>query len=386
MFLAAALAASVLFISPPAAHAAHASPGYWMLTADGQVYAFGGAEQLGSPFSIPGRVKITPTPSGNGYWVLSAAGSVYNYGDAGYFGIAPSVPFDEDYTTMAATPTGKGYWLFTSKGRVFRFGDAQHFGDLAGTPLNGPVLDAVATPTGQGYYMVGSDGGVFTFGDAKFYGSTGNKKLNKPVMSLAPDPDGVGYWLVASDGGIFTFEAPFHGSTGNLRLNKPISGMVASPTGGGYLMVAEDGGVFTFGDVPFYGSLGNNPPAHPVVSIAAIGNPPPPPVYQSRTIFDTAGTGSTDSQPFQLVATTTTMQWHCGQASDYSAGCNFAVYEYDTGTILDYVSANPGQSGVLTLHPRVNGRHYIQIREFSINDDTSWNLSVGQDVCVQNCS
>ena len=36
--------------------------------------------------------------------------------------------------------------------------------------------------------------------------------------------------------------------------------MVASPTGFGYLMVAFDGGVFAFGDVPFHGSLGGDPP------------------------------------------------------------------------------------------------------------------------------
>jgi hypothetical protein len=88
-------------------------------------------------------------------------------------------------------------------------------------------------------------------------------------MSMAPDADGDGYWLVASDGGIFAFNAPFFGSTGSLKLNKPISGIVASPTGGGYLMVAQDGGIFSFGDVPFYGSLGSNPPAAPVVSVSA---------------------------------------------------------------------------------------------------------------------
>ncbi len=52
-------------------------------------------------------------------------------------------------------------------------------------------------------------------------------------------------------------------------LNQPITGMVAF--GNGYLMVAEDGGIFNFSDKPFFGSLGNDPPDRPIVSVAAHG-------------------------------------------------------------------------------------------------------------------
>jgi len=41
--------------------------------------------------------------------------------------------------------------------------------------------------------------------------------------------------------------------------------------GSGYLMVATDGGLFAFSDKPFAGSLGANPPAQPIVSVAATG-------------------------------------------------------------------------------------------------------------------
>jgi ribosomal protein L24E len=96
----------------------------------------------------------------------------------------------------------------------------------------------------------------------------GGKKLNAPVQSLVPDPDGRGYWLVASDGGVFAFDAPFRGSMGGTRLNKPITGMV--PYGNGYLMVAADGGSFDFSNQPFVGSLGADPPARPIASVAAL--------------------------------------------------------------------------------------------------------------------
>ncbi len=380
--------ASLPLLSPSAASAGitHTGPGYWMLSGDGHVYAFGGAADIQPSNTSTSAVHLTPTPTGNGYWVLSSWGGIFTAGDATDLGSPPPLFGAEEFTTMAATPSGHGYWLFTNAGRVFRFGDAQFYGDMSGTTLNGPVLDAVATPSGKGYYMVGSDGGVFSFGDAKFHGSTGGTRLNKPVMSLAPAVDGSGYWLVASDGGIFAFDVPFHGSTGSLKLNKPIRGIVASPTGGGYLMVAADGGVFSFGDVPFYGSLGSNPPAWPVVSIAAVGNPPPPPVYQNVTLLNQSGSGNQSSNSFQFAAgLPATLAWHCGHASDYSAGCNFQVNNYQTGEQLDYTSAGTDQSGTLVLHPDVAGFYYVKVDEFSVNDDTTWSLNVTQQQCVANC-
>jgi hypothetical protein len=250
------------------------SHGYWMVGSDGKVYAFGGAQKVGEPagaIAAP-AVDLEPTPTGDGYWVVDELGHVYAYNAKNLGNVDPAkLSAGEKVTSLSATPKGDGYWIFTSKGRVFTFGAAQSFGDMSGTPLNGPVLDSIPTPSGQGYYMVGSDGGVFSFGDARYEGSMGGKPLNAPVQSLVPDPDGKGYWLVASDGGIFAFAADFHGSMGNKALNKPMTGMVSF--GNGYLMVAEDGGIFDFSDQPFDGSLGSTPPAHPIVSVAALPVP-----------------------------------------------------------------------------------------------------------------
>ena len=247
--------------------------GYWMVGSDGKVYAFGDAKNFGGPDgSIGGLiVDIEPTPSNDGYWIVDEYGAVHPFGDAGNFGRVAlnQLSAGERVTSLSATPNGNGYWIFTTRGRVLPFGAAQYFGDMSAVQLNGPVLDSVPTPTGNGYYMVASDGGVFSFGDARFYGSTGNIRLNKPVQSLVPHPSGQGYWLVASDGGVFAFgAAPFRGSMGAVRLNKPVTGMVAF--GSGYLMVAEDGGIFNFSDQPFDGSLGANPPANPIVAVAAV--------------------------------------------------------------------------------------------------------------------
>jgi hypothetical protein len=59
---------------------------------------------------------------------------------------------------------------------------------------------------------------------------------------------------------------------GGTRLNKPVTGMVRA--GRGYLMVGEDGGIFDFSGDPdsFKGSLGANPPAKPITSVAVLEN------------------------------------------------------------------------------------------------------------------
>ena len=245
--------------------------GYWAIGSDGKVYGFGDAIKTGEP-STPSlnTVDIESSPHGTGYWTLDDKGVVNAYGPIVYGNVAAGdLQAGERVVSMSSTPSGAGYWIFTNKGRAIGFGDAdKNIGDVSKIPLNAEVLDSAAMPSGKGYYLVAADGGVFALGDARFEGSMGDTKLNKPVQSIVPDPDGQGYWLVASDGGVFAFKAVFRGSTGSMTLNKPMTGMV--PFGNGYLMVAEDGGVFNYSDRPFSGSLGNNPPANPIVSIAAL--------------------------------------------------------------------------------------------------------------------
>ncbi|MHB1763526.1 MAG: hypothetical protein ACYCS4_12450, partial [Acidimicrobiales bacterium] len=43
----------------------------------------------------------------------------------------------------------------------------------------------------------------------------------------------------------------------------------ATPDGKGYWEVASDGGIFAFGDAGYYGSMGGQPLAKPVVGIAS---------------------------------------------------------------------------------------------------------------------
>jgi hypothetical protein len=245
-------------------------PGYAMLDAAGNVWPFGSAVQYSPRIAAP-AVSIAAAPDG-GYLVLDATGKVHTRRAAHHGDLDPTLlQPGEQPTTIATTPAGDGYWIFTDRGRAFPFGTATSYGDLATVALNGPVIASVATPSGHGYYLVASDGGAFAFGDAAFHGSTGAMLLNAPVVGIAPDPDGQGYWLVAADGGIFAFAAPFRGSVPGVLaagqvLNVPIIGALAY--GDGYLQVASDGGIFTFSNQLFLGSLGDAPPAEPIVGVA----------------------------------------------------------------------------------------------------------------------
>ncbi|MDQ1476338.1 MAG: hypothetical protein QOE62_1567 [Actinomycetota bacterium] len=238
--------------NPPSHPVAASSRGYWIVGADGGVYALNGAPFYGSAVGkIRGTaVAIAATHSGKGYYILDNSGDIFPFGDAKSFGSMAGVRLNGPILALAPTPSGRGYWLLGRDGGVFSFGDARFWGSMGGTRLNAPVISMAATRTGRGYWLLASDGGVFSFGDARFHGSTGNFRLNSPVISMATAASGRGYWLVAGDGGIFSFGVPFYGSIPGVGLCQAPAGMQIRPTrtGRGYFVLAVDGRIFPFGD------------------------------------------------------------------------------------------------------------------------------------------
>jgi hypothetical protein len=232
--------------------ASNPSGGYWMVGADGGVFSFGNAGYYGNTYSLgltglsgshplaAPIVGIASTPHGHGYWLVAADGGVFAFGSARFYGntytigltgLSGSHPLAAPIVGIAPTPDGGGYWLVAKDGGVFAFGDARYYGNtyslgltgLSGShPLAAPIVGIARTPDGGGYWLVAADGGVFAFGDANFYGNTytvgltglsGSHPLAAPIVGIAPTPDGGGYWLIGADGGVFAFgDAPFIGS------------------------------------------------------------------------------------------------------------------------------------------------------------------------------
>ena len=195
------------------------------------VTAFGAATTVPGT-ALPGLaapvVGVTATPTGRGYWLVAADGGVFAFGDAAFTGR----PADSTSThrwsgwppprTDAATG-----WSPPTVGSSPSVTRLQ--GSTGGIRLNAPVVGMAATPTGAATGWSPPTVGSSPSGTRRS-GDHGGPRLNAPVVGMAATPPGRGYWLVASDGGIFAFgDAPFEGSMGGTPLNEPVVGMAATP-------------------------------------------------------------------------------------------------------------------------------------------------------------
>ncbi|MDQ1481199.1 MAG: hypothetical protein QOI44_2060, partial [Actinomycetota bacterium] len=125
-------------------------------TASSNVGPAGDAASLGSL----GRVTLArpivgmaSTRSGEGYWLVGADGGVFAFGDAGFFGSLGGVRLARPIVGMAPSPSGEGYWLVGADGGVFAFGDRDFFGSLGSAKLAHPIVGM--SPSNPGYWLVG---------------------------------------------------------------------------------------------------------------------------------------------------------------------------------------------------------------------------------------
>jgi hypothetical protein len=218
----------------------------------GKVLARGAAPDHGGPGEIASAVTgLAATPSGGGYWVLTADGAVRAYGDALFMGSA--VGDHLNAVDLAAHPSGKGYWLVTDDGRVRTYGYARDLGSLEGRHLAAPIVAIAATTSGDGYWLVARDGGVVAFGDARYLGATAGT-AKAPVAGIAVSPDGRGYWIAGTDGSVSAFGSAVAAGDAAGSLSSPVVAIDASPLPGGYWLATADGHVRAFGSAHDFGS------------------------------------------------------------------------------------------------------------------------------------
>ncbi len=91
-------------------------------------------------------VGMASTPDGHGYWLVAADGGIFAFGDAQFHGSTGSMTLNKPIVGMASTPTGLGYWLVASDGGIFAFGNAPFFGSTGSMTLNKPIVGMAVRP------------------------------------------------------------------------------------------------------------------------------------------------------------------------------------------------------------------------------------------------
>jgi hypothetical protein len=75
---------------------------------------------------------MAPSADGGGYWLVAADGGVFAFGDARFSGSMGGRVLNAPMVGIAANPAGSGYWTVAADGGVFAFGDAPYLGSAQG--------------------------------------------------------------------------------------------------------------------------------------------------------------------------------------------------------------------------------------------------------------
>jgi hypothetical protein len=84
---------------------------------------------------------MAATPDALGYWLVAADGGIFAFGDAPFHGSTGGRVLNKPIVGFAATADGAGYRFAASDGGVFAFGPGGGFyGPEGGKPLNAPIV------------------------------------------------------------------------------------------------------------------------------------------------------------------------------------------------------------------------------------------------------
>jgi hypothetical protein len=254
-------------------------PGYRFATADGAVFDLGSVSYCGglNTAVLPSNVvSMASTPDGGGYWLLLADGSVYAFGDAKWYGDLRGsawhggpVPPGAPVVGIAATPDGKGYFVLAADGSVYAFGNAKYSGSRGGLWIDGAVVGIAVDPLTGGYWVVTSRGAVYAE-DAPDYGSAASLQLSSPVVGIAAAPDGSGYLIATQDGDVYSYGVKSSGSKSRSHVCSPVIGIAAGSSGDGYWLASANGTVVRSGTSRSYGEVPATAHSEPIAAFSSV--------------------------------------------------------------------------------------------------------------------
>ncbi len=200
-----------------------------VVTDNGSVVRVDGAESHGDLSALDLDAPIVAaasTAGGGGYWLLGADGGVFAFGRADFHGSIPGL-------LIATTTVEERHELSES----LAIGDETI------------AVDIFPTPGGGGYWILMANGEVIEFGDAHPI-SRPPVELSAPASRLAVSSSG-GAWIVAVDGGVFAVDgAPFHGSipaSPDIEAAEIVA-IMSERNASGYTLVDATGLTYDFGE------------------------------------------------------------------------------------------------------------------------------------------
>jgi hypothetical protein len=143
--------------------------GYRLLTRDGRVHAFGAPKRLGVARFHPTSAVVGIAPAAHdGYWVVLANGHVYAI-NAPSLGSAKLGSGAAPVVGIASSVDGRGYRLVTADGKVYAFGLPAPY--PSATKFSGHVVGIASAPN-DGYWLATDDGHTYGFGISPVPAST----------------------------------------------------------------------------------------------------------------------------------------------------------------------------------------------------------------------
>ncbi len=167
--------------------------GYWIYTAAGRVMSFvDGTVTNEEDLTAQGEGAVIDMAAhpGGGYWLLEVDGDVHAFGGAPDFG-SPGVSAIDVATALVAQPDGSGYLVATLGEQLFAFGSASEpdiddLETLAGEHLVQGIVDMMALPAG-GQVLLDSRGHLIAMGGADDSGWEGWEAVSNPhAMAITP--------------------------------------------------------------------------------------------------------------------------------------------------------------------------------------------------------